>query len=68
MPYFAAPTGFLPAVMMSGLHVLASGLMVAETLMHTWARSSGRAVSLLSATTEYLGKKWGFIAAVSFFA
>ena len=44
-----------------------SGLMVAETLMHTWARSSGRAVSLLSATTEYLGKKWGFIAAVSFF-
>ncbi len=70
MPYFAAPTGFLPAVMMSvgaWAVLAASGLMVAETLMHTWARSSGRAVSLLSATTEYLGKKWGFIAAVSFF-
>lgn len=70
MPYFAAPTGFLPAVMMSvgaWAVLAASGLMVSETLMHTWARSSGRAVSLLSATSEYLGARWGAVAAVSFF-
>ena len=70
MPYFAAPAGFVPAALVSAgawAVLAASGLMVSETLMHTWARSSGRAVSLLSATSEYLGARWGAVAAVSFF-
>lgn len=70
MPYFAAPAGFVPAIAISigaWAVLAASGLLVAETLMRTWARSSGRAVSLLSATTDYLGQKWGVIAAISFF-
>jgi len=70
MPYFAAPAGFVPAVAISvaaWAFLAASGILVSETLMRTWARSSGRAVSLLSATTEYLGAKWGYITAVSFF-
>ena len=70
MPYFAAPAGFVPAALVSAgawAVLAASGLLVAETLVHTWARSSGRAVSLLSATNDYLGKKWGAMAAVSFF-
>ena len=70
MPYFAAPAGFVPAVVTSvgaWAVLVASGLLVSEALMHTWARSSGRAVSLLSVTAEYLGQGWGCVAAVSFF-
>ena len=70
MPYFAAPAGFVPAVLMSvgaWAALAASGLLVSEALLHTWARSSGRAVSLLSVTAEYLGPAWGYVAAVSFF-
>ena len=70
MPYFAAPAGFVPAVLIScgaWAVLAASGLLVSETLMHTWARSNGRAVSLLSVTTDYLGKSWGSVVAVSFF-
>ena len=45
MPYFAAPAGFVPAVLIScgaWAVLAASGLLVSETLMHTWARSNGQ--------------------------
>jgi len=69
MPFFASPAGFVPATAISVVAwaaLAASGIMVSEALTRTWARSNGRAVSLLSATADYCGPVWANVTAVSF--